>query len=229
MFKTGRAVLAGMALAAVTAAQASATPWLGNGPYCGGNTFSTCFSVDLSWTVNSGTSVTVVLKLTNTDATAGLKWFSVGIDNLAADVAYTLGAVPAGWQAPPPNDFSGGPFLPSTASAVIPGGEAPGFAQRSWTFNFTGTSRTSAQWDALLQAAGTGLHAGGVTINGNSCSTKVIVRDNLAAGSAYGTNGPDGSRPECESVVPEPITMSLVAFGLVALGGAGLIRRRRSL
>ena len=35
-----------------------------------------------------------------------------------------------------------------------------------------------------------------------------------------------GGEPPNE-IVPEPMTMSLVALGLVMMGGAGLVRRRR--
>jgi MYXO-CTERM domain-containing protein len=240
MIRKTRGFLAGLGLAAVMAAPASATNWGGNGSWCGGNTFSTCFSVDLSWTSAAGSSLTVTLKLTNSDASSGLKWFSVGMDNLPQELGnpnaspgYTGTGPDASWDEPPPDDFGGGPFVPFTASMRSNPASSPGFAQRTWTFSFTGAaSRSAAEWDALLQAAGVGLHAGGVTVGTASCSTKVIVRDNLAAGSAYGVNGPDGSHPECEAdppteITPEPMTMSLMALGLVGLGGAGLIRRRR--
>jgi MYXO-CTERM domain-containing protein len=241
MIRKGRSILAGLGLAAVMAAPASAdTPWGGNGSWCGGSTFSTCFSVDLSWISAAGASITVTLKLTNTDATSGLKWFAVGMDHLPAELGnpnaspgYTGTGPDASWDEPPPDDFSGGPFVPFTASQRSNPASSPGFAQRTWTFTFTGAaSRSAGEWDALLQAAGVGFHAGGVTIGGASCSTKVIVRDDLAAGSAYGVNGPDGSHPECETsppteITPEPMTMSLMALGLVGLGGAGFIRRRR--
>src|SRR5262245_3987217 len=95
MLRIGRRLAAGLVFAAVTATQASATNWGGNSvlPYCGGSSFSTCFSIDMSWTSAAGTSITVTLKLTNFDATSGLKWFSVGLDNLPAALG-NAGAVP---------------------------------------------------------------------------------------------------------------------------------------
>jgi hypothetical protein len=245
MNRLQRSILTTLTLATVTAGKASAivpTSWGGNGAWCGGSTFSTCFSVDLSWFSAAGSSITVTLKLTNADASSGLKWFSVGMDNLPAELGnpnaspgYTGTGPDASWDEPPPNDFSGGPFVPFTASMRANPAASPGFAQRTWTFTFTGAaSRSATEWDTLLQAAGVGLHAGGLTINGASCSTKAIVRDDLAGGSAYGINGPDGSHPECEDtdppteITPEPMSITLMATGLVGLAGAGFIQRRRN-
>lgn len=244
--KFGRSALAGLLLAGAVAGKASATSWGGNGgPFCGGNTFSTCYSVNLSWTtpVSSTNTLTVTLKLINNDATAGLKWFSVGLDNLSngtVSLSSFTSTGPAGWSDPPPNDFSGGPFTDPTANSQNNGGEAAsdfnGPTGGTWTFALTMSgSLTGAQWDALLNAAGVGLHAGGVTINDTNCSTKVVRRDNLAPGAGiYGQNGPDGSSPNCEAgsppteITPEPMSITLMATGLVGLAGAGFIKRRRS-
>src|SRR5262245_8473544 len=135
MKATARSLIAGLALAVGVAGQASATAWGGNAgsPYCGGNSFTTCFSVDLQWTAAAGTSVTITLKLTKVSG-ADTKWFSVGLDNLPADITSNLtGSTDAGYGNPPPNDFGGGPFVGTTISAVCNGGCTPPAAQQTWT------------------------------------------------------------------------------------------------
>jgi len=235
MNRIGKAAVAALMLSAATAGKASATAWAGNGSYCGGDSFSTCFSVSMSWTFVDATHIAVALTLTNLDTTnctpancsAGpLKWFSVGLDRLAADVGgnYTGGV--AGYTDQSPNDFSGGPFVANLMWAGNSGGDPPGITPRTWNFTLTGNSRTSLQWDAMMNAAGVGYHAGGVTCS----STKVEVHN---GGTGYAAN--QGPASDCDAnppsppteITPEPMSLTLMATGLVGLAGAGFIKRRR--
>ena len=112
-----------------------------------------------------------------------------------------------GATAPPP---SNGLNPPATSGAG-------NFTQVILTFSTSGTIN-------LANATVFGLHG---QVGPNNCSTKLFVTNN---GGTYTTNSTTATN-SCfgtpNTPVPEPMSMVLVATGLVAMGGAGLLRRRR--
>lgn len=221
-------VLSGLALVGLvagTARPATATSWGGNGSYCAGSDYITCFSVDLSWTANVAT-----LTVTN-DGSEGDLIKAIGITSLDLPDGwnFTLGGQAgycrAGQDQGCPNEIGGTPpgngqFPLAAVAATNSQGSMPGDGQSgTWTFTFSGFGSQSDLDNALAGAS-----VGGHFISGpNDCSTKWAV----TPGKDF-TNGP--TLDSCgggESTVPEPATMLLMASGLVGMGGATLFRRRK--
>lgn len=182
---------------------------------CGGQSFSTCASGSLT-AVTGGGVTTVTINITH-EGTNGELFKAVGIIGLPAGSTVAFVSGPTGYAGPPPNDLSGG-GLPNEQFGASAQSQSDmlGLGD-SGTFVFTIQGELTQQ---QIDALGVGVHA----ISGpNGCSNKYGV-----VGGTVVDNAESERYAECgETVIPEPITMTLLATGLAGMGGAGFLRRKK--
>jgi hypothetical protein len=203
------------AAAALLAAVASNAWAISPGTYtnvCGGTLFETCATITIGF--DAGTN-TLTVDITNLSAN-GDKITAIGFDGLTlAATSGTVDGALSNWSpvlSGGPTDIQGdagwqmGPGNPNTFGIANDGNTY------TFTLVFTGEPGLAGSTFGYHGQAGP-----------NGCSTKLFLDANGSPNTITVTD------PACATTtVPEPVTMTLLATGLAGMGGAGLIRRKKS-
>lgn len=241
-----------LAVAGVALTQAASATLYINKRYCGGDTFATCAALQLDVT---GTTVT--LRVWNLSGNTAGSWGNttsantifngIGLYNVPTNIDVVAGSLTNTGPAKPGNsapgtwilsnnksvgfllDFAAVPntslsttYQNGIASGCVPANQLPN-TPLYYNPCTDPSAGTLADWVTFTFQ---------VTQNWDASNAYIMVRGKdfvtSASTECWTGPGPNNLQASCYQVVPEPMTMTLLATGLVGLGGLGYLRRRKA-